>query len=242
MAMLALCCDAILRCNWHDDESVGAVTSLRSLLTSRRLLLFAALAAAGMLVVWLARRYGAELTPEALRGEIARLGPLGPLALVLALAAVLVVPLIPATLFHLAAGLAFGPLWGLLLIVLADLLGASAGFLLARRWGRTLLEPRLAPETQARLAGLAGRMNWRTVMVLRLLPGPAYPLVSFAAGYSPIPFGIYTIASLAGVLPSLALLALAGDLVTSSPLLAFALVAALVGGLALGARLLRLPD
>jgi uncharacterized membrane protein YdjX (TVP38/TMEM64 family) len=213
------------------------LTNIRALLTPRRLLLLAALALAAALGLWLLRASGAVLNPEAIRGELARLGAWGPAALVVALAAVLVAPVVPATVLQLAAGLAFGPALGLLYVLLADLLGASAGFWLARRWGRTLLERRLSPELRARVARLAGRMSWRGVMLLRLLPGPAYPLVSFAAGYSPLSFRAYTLASLAGVLPSLALLALAGDMATRSPLLAFAIVAALLGGLALAARL-----
>jgi uncharacterized membrane protein YdjX (TVP38/TMEM64 family) len=222
-----------------DKQLRSSLKTSHEIFTPRRVLLLAALFGVGTLVFWLARSYGTDLTPEALRAEFARLGPWGPIALVSALALVLVVPLIPATLFHLAAGLTFGPLWGFVLVLLADFLGASAGFWLARRWGRALVDPRLSAETRTRLAQLAKRMSWRAVMLLRLLPGPAYPLVSFAAGYSRLSFRTYTLASLAGVLPSLALLAVAGDLVASSPLLAFALVAALVGGLAFAGRLLR---
>jgi uncharacterized membrane protein YdjX (TVP38/TMEM64 family) len=215
---------------------------MRAFFTTRRLLLLAALAASGIAALYLARSAGASLTPESIRAQLAALGPWGPAALILALAAVLVAPAIPATVLQLAAGLAFGPLPGLIYITIADFLGASVGFWLARRWGRALLDRRLSAETRARLERLSGRMSWRTVMLLRLLPGPAYPLVSFAAGYSPISFVRYTLASLGGALPALALLALAGDLVTSSPLLALAIVVALVGGLALAARLLRAPE
>jgi uncharacterized membrane protein YdjX (TVP38/TMEM64 family) len=215
---------------------------LRTLLIPRRLLLLATLALAVAGGLWLMRATGAALSPDALRAELAGMGPWGPLALVVALAAVLVAPLVPASLLQVAAGLAFGPPLGLLYVTLADALGASAGFWLARRWGRSLLDQRLSPEMRARVARLSGRMSWRSVMILRLLPGPAYPLVSFAAGYSPISFWSYTLASLAGVLPALALLVLAGDLVTRAPLQAFALVAALVAALAIAGRLLRITD
>jgi uncharacterized membrane protein YdjX (TVP38/TMEM64 family) len=218
------------------------VEHLRAQLTPRRLLLLAALLLAAVAGLWLLRASGAALSPETIRALLAELGPWGPALLIVALAAVLVVPAVPATVLQIGAGLAFGPLLGLLYIVAADLLGATAGFWIARRWGRSLLERRLAPETQARLQRLAGRMSWRSVMLLRLLPGPAYPLVSLAAGYSALGFWSYTLASLAGVLPALALLVLAGDLVTRSPLLAFALVAALLGSLALAARLVRAPE
>jgi uncharacterized membrane protein YdjX (TVP38/TMEM64 family) len=212
------------------------IQQLRTQITWRRLLLVFALAAGGIVILLILRASGASLTPAGVREALSSLGPWGPVVLIAALAAVLVIPVIPATILQIAAGLALGPLPGLMAVLLADLLGATAGFWLARR-GRSLIERRLSPETGALLDRMARRVTWRSMLLLRLLPGPAYPLVSFAAGYSSIGFLPYTISSLAGVAPSLALLVLAGDLVTTSPLLAFGLVAVLVGGLALAGRL-----
>ncbi|NWG20477.1 MAG: TVP38/TMEM64 family protein [Chloroflexi bacterium] len=211
-------------------------TRLQPFLTLRRLVIGLVLIVCAGAVVWMFRVSGTLLGPEVVREAAVALGPFGPLALIVALACLLVAPVMPAALLQIGAGLAFGPVVGLLCTVLADVLGASLGFWIARRWGRALIAPRLSPATQAQVECLAQRVSWRSVMVLRLLPGPAYPLVSFAAGYSELGFGAYTLASLAGALPALALLAFAGDLVTRSPLLAFSLVALLVGGLALVGR------
>jgi uncharacterized membrane protein YdjX (TVP38/TMEM64 family) len=214
------------------------LAKLRRLLSPRRLVLLVlllVLAVVGLLVL---RATGQALTPTIVRGWLAGLGWWGPLALVLLLAAVLVAPVVPASVLHLGAGLAFGPWLGLALVSLADFLGAALGFWIARRWGLRVLAARLGPEGADQLARLAGRMHWRSVLLLRLLPGPAYPLVSFAAGCSPLGFWPYSLASLTGVFPALALLVLAGDLVTSSPALAFGLVVLIVGGLALAGRLL----
>jgi uncharacterized membrane protein YdjX (TVP38/TMEM64 family) len=187
-------------------------------------------------VLWLFRASSELLNPSIIRTTIVALGPLGPLALIGALALLLVAPVAPASVLQIGAGLAFGPLVGFLYTLIADAIGASIGFWLARRWGHALLDPRLSPEMRAQIERLSQRMTWRSVMILRLLPGPAYPLVSFAAGYSQLEFGAYTLASLAGVAPALALLAFAGDLVTHSPLLAFGLVALLVSSLAIVGR------
>lgn len=207
-----------------------------SWLRPRRLALLAAALTLAIVAFWLLRSYSAWLNPALVRELAVSLGPLGPLALIGALAILLVAPLAPAVVLQIGAGLAFGPLLGLVYALIADALGASIGFWIARRWGRSLIEPRLSPTTREQVERMAQRVTWRSLMVLRLLPGPAYPLVSFAAGYSRLRFRTYTLASLAGVLPSLALLAFAGDLVTSSPVLAFGLVALFVGGLALIGR------
>lgn len=214
------------------------MTSLLAWLTPRRLLMLGlALALVGG-AFWMLRSAGASLDVASVRQLLTNLGPWGPVALILALMAVLVVPAIPATVLQIGAGLAFGPPLGLLYVLLADVAGASVGFWLARR-GRSLIERHVSAANQATLNSLSRRISWRSIMLLRLLPGPAYPLVSFAAGYSPISFLTYTLSSFVGVLPSLALLVFAGDLVSDSPLLAFGLVALLVGGLAFAGRLLK---
>jgi uncharacterized membrane protein YdjX (TVP38/TMEM64 family) len=71
------------------------------------------------------------------------------------------------------------------------------------------------------------------VLLLRLLPGPAYPLVSFAAGYARLSFPRYLAASSLGSSPSIAMLVLAGELATRAPLLALGLTVLAVGGFAL---------
>jgi uncharacterized membrane protein YdjX (TVP38/TMEM64 family) len=216
---------------------MGGIERLRAAATPQRIALALLLFGMGAGVLLLARRSGANLTPGGVRELLEPIGVWGIPALIAALTLLLIIPMVPASILQIGAGLAFGPAVGLLCTLLADLLGAGIGFWVARRWGRTLLERRLSAANRATLDRLAGRMTWRSVMLLRLLPGPAYPLVSFAAGYSTIGFGAYAAASLIGSLPSLALLAYAGDLVLREPLLAFGLVALLVGGLAFAGRL-----
>ena len=214
-------------------------------LWTRRVVLLAAggLAALGILLLLLAA--GASLSPAVVRDALRRLEaaaggwPVAPPALVVTLAAVLVAPVIPASILQVGSGLAFGPVWGLIYALLADVLGAAAGFFLARRWGLNALGRRLKPSRIALVERLARRMDWKSVVLLRLLPGPAYPLVSFAAGLSPLSPGRYLLASFAGVLPSLMLLVAAGDVATASPLLGVAIVVALFASLLLAGRLLR---
>ncbi len=191
------------------------IRSLMSSWTPRRLAV-GALALGILGSGWLLVTRGLDLSPAAVRTMLADLGVWGPLALVAGLSAVLVVPIVPASLLQIGAGLAFGPLLGLIAVCVADILGASAGYWIARAWGDALLARWLA----------------------RLIPGPAYPLVSFAAGASPLGFGAYLAGSFLGVLPGLVLLVYAGDLALRSPLLAFVVTVAFVGSLALAGRML----
>jgi uncharacterized membrane protein YdjX (TVP38/TMEM64 family) len=203
-------------------------------------LLLALVALGGLAALRLA---GASWNPAAVRDALRRLEeatglPIAPAVLIALLVSVLIAPAIPASVLQVGSGLAFGPAWGLVYVLVADALGAALGFVLARRWGPRTLRRWLKPATVGNVERLAARLDWKGVVLLRLLPGPAYPLVSFAAGLSRLPLAKYLLASLLGALPSLALLVYAGDVATGSPLLAVALVVALVASLTLVGRLI----
>lgn len=210
--------------------------NFRSLITPRTIILGIALALISVSGIVIARVTHTDISPAALRAALLQLGVFAPLALIVLLAAVLVVPAIPASIFQIGAGLAFGAWLGLLCVLIADVIGASVGFALARYWGKSILARYLDARTQTQLTNLTARISWRGVLLLRLLPGPAYPLVSFAAGFSSISYPTYIVASFIGVLPGLVLLVLAGDLVESNPLLAFALVALILLGVVIAGR------
>ncbi|HEX7587570.1 MAG TPA: VTT domain-containing protein [Anaerolineae bacterium] len=201
---------------------------LRSFLTLRAILVGIALV---IVFIALARMTSAYITPAVIRATLAQFGWWAFIAFIAALAGVLVVPIVPASLFQISAGLFFGPFLGLVFVTVADILGASIGFWLARYWGRSFLARYLSPASQSKLENLARRITWREIILLRLLPGPAYPLVSMAAGYASISYARYISASLVGVFPGLVLLVFAGDLVERSPIIAFALIAFLLIGL-----------
>ncbi len=181
------------------------------------------LAAAAGLYLW-----GSRISPEAVRDALLQLGPLGPLVHLLILGLVLTVPLVPATIFQVAGGWAFGPWLGFVYTMIGDALGAALGFWIARMWGDAVLRRWLSPASQYRVLSLAGRMSVRAVIVLRLLPGPAYTLVSLAAGLSPLSFRPYLLASLVGVAPWIVLLTLAGDVGRSNPWLGVGVVVAIL--------------
>lgn len=188
------------------------------------------------------RLAGGSLHPQAVRDLLRSFGaetPLGPLLLIALLVFVLIVPIVPALVFQIGSGLAFGPVWGLVYVLIADILASAAGFMLARRWGTRILRRWITPEKFGSVERLAQRLNWQTVILLRLLPGPAYPLVSFAAGLSRLGLIGFLTASFAGVAPPLVLIVLSGDVALRSPLLGIAIVIALIAGLTLAGYLFR---
>ena len=194
-------------------------STLKTLLPRRRLLWLAVLAVVALAVLWWLRSV-VDLTPTGMRTLLAPLGGWGALIVVMGIAVILVVPVVPATVLQVGAGLVFGPWLGFGLTLLGDVIGALVGFAIARRWGHQVVRTRLSAPEQSAFDDLCVRITPTGMLLLRVLPGPAYTLVSFAAGCSSMSWWQYLLGSLLGVAPGLLVLTVAGDLSTSNPGLA----------------------
>lgn len=192
---------------------------MTTLLTPKRIFMLIVLAGCAIGVIVIARQY-IEITPHGLRTLLQPLGWWGALLLTALIAVVLVVPVVPATILQVGAGIVFGPWVGFTLTMIADGIGALIGFGIARRWGKAVIRTTLTTTEQVAFDELCHRITPIQLVILRILPGPAYTIVSFAAGCSDINWWRYLLFSLLGVVPALAMLTLAGDLSTHNPWLA----------------------
>ena len=208
---------------------------------ARRVFLAAVLAAGLAALYWALSRTGvlASLGDKAaLAGLIDRLGYWGPAVVMLVMIAAVLVGVIPTAPISLAAGAAYGNVWGTLHIVLGS--GAVMAFLIARylaydavrRWdwaSRHLDEERL----QAALM--------LTVFVLRVVPFIHLDPISYVAGLTPLRLWRFAVATFAGITPMSFVLVTLGDRVAASDMDPRLAVGLLVIGLVLlpaGAKLL----
>ena len=172
------------------------------------------------LAVWLAWRFGPELWALAqdeasLRGYIARLGLLGPLALITINAVQIVVAPIPGYLVQGASGFLFGPLWGGVWGSIGLLVGAMLAMLLARLYGRPLAERFVGRE---RLARWESTTHSDSALVWWLiLMAPVGDIVYFLAGLSHVGFVKILALTLISRVPFVFLVAAAAAGVTLLP-------------------------
>jgi uncharacterized membrane protein YdjX (TVP38/TMEM64 family) len=184
----------------------------------------AGFAALGILYV-----YGLDLErfrPEALRDLILSLGAFGPVLYILGN---IVRPFLifPAAVLAVAGGLAFGPLWGTVYLVLGTVLGAALCFGVARALGRERL--RRSRPAWLPLAELDDRVavhGFKTVLLLRLAPVLPWDAVSFLAGLSGVRFWPYLAATVLGSIPGAVAFSLFGDALFRSLPAAVAIAAA----------------
>ncbi|HEY1504268.1 MAG TPA: VTT domain-containing protein [Stellaceae bacterium] len=159
-------------------------------------LLVLALLVAGIVAVWLNR---ATLDPNAIRAAIEEHAAIAPL-LFLALHIVASLLFVPRTLMGLVAGGVFDFWWGLVWAATGSVLGAVAGFLVARYVNAGMIDleslPKLGPVLRRAEAG-----GWRAVTMLRLIPVIPHSFSNYALGLTRLSLGGYALGSLLGQLP-----------------------------------------
>ncbi len=165
----------------------------------------------GLLAVWqFAPSVFAEarslLEPERLETLVARAGLWGPVLIVTLMTIAVVVSPIPSAPIALAAGAAYGHLWGTVQVVIGAELGALIAFGLARVLGHDVLRRVFGDRVDA---GLLGSQNALTATVLasRLMPFVSFDMISYAAGLSRLHAWRFALATLAGIIPASFLLA-----------------------------------
>lgn len=171
-----------------------------------------------------------------LRRQALALGVRGPLLIIGLMALSIVINPIPSAPIALAAGAAFGHVWGTLYVVLGAESGALIAFAIARLLGRDLLRRLLGERV---VLGWLGSQNTLAglVFVSRLVPFISFDLVSYGAGLTPISAWRFALATLLGLIPASFLLAhFGGELAEAD--LGGAMAAVLLAGLLVAVPLL----
>lgn len=163
-------------------------------------------------LVWWGLETGVLQSLENLQVFIASLGAWGPVAFLIASAASVVFPIVPAGLLVIAGPVLFGPIQGTILNYVAVCAGSLLNFAIARHVGLGLIERLFRPRTVERFLGwtrsgrfarafalaialpiapddllcyIAGttRMRWRTYVAIILLCKP-WALIAYGLGIS----------------------------------------------------------
>jgi uncharacterized membrane protein YdjX (TVP38/TMEM64 family) len=127
----------------------------------------------------------------------------------------------PGSILTLAAGFAYGPLAGTVLVLptatVAALLAFVVARFVARDWVNAKVErhPRFAAVDRA-----VARAGFRIVLLLRLSPLFPYNFLNYALGLTGVSLAKYALASFVGMLPGTAMYVYLGSLVTRASELA----------------------
>lgn len=165
----------------------------------------------GLLAVWLfapavVLEARGLMDAENLELLVERAGFWGPALIVTLMTVAVVASPIPSAPIALAAGAAYGHLWGTVQVVIGAELGALIAFGLARVLGQDGLRRIFGERVDAGLLGSQTALTL-TVFASRLMPFVSFDMISYAAGLSRLHAWRFAIATLAGIVPASFLLA-----------------------------------
>jgi uncharacterized membrane protein YdjX (TVP38/TMEM64 family) len=141
----------------------------------------------------------AEFDPLVL-APLIRAYPAAPLVF-LAVHIVVSLTFLPRTLLAFVAGMVFGTWWGLLWASLGGVIGAIAGFMIARYVHAGLFDRARWSRVTA-LLERAENGGWRMVTLIRLVPVIPHSLANYALGLTRVRIGDYALGSFLGQLPT----------------------------------------
>ena len=142
------------------------------------------------------------LQPERLEMLVARAGLWGPVVIVTLMTLAVVASPIPSAPIALAAGAAYGHVWGTVQVVIGAELGALIAFGLARVLGHDVLRRVFGDRVDAGLLGSQTALT-ATVFASRLMPFVSFDMISYAAGLSRLHAWRFAVATLAGIIREL---------------------------------------
>lgn len=165
-------------------------------------------------------------SPSGIRNAVAAAGWAAPILFV-AVWTVLTPALFSGTILAAAAGLLFGAGAGTVLGVAGATLGGLLSFWIARYWGRSSFQEILSRRMR-RLKLVQDRVAerpFRSVLMLRLMPGMPATWLNYALGLTPVRAGTFAGANALGSAPRIFIYAgLGGSLSHASPLITGACV------------------
>jgi len=147
-----------------------------------------------------------------LAGRARNTGALG-VALFFVAYVVSTVAFLPGSILTLAAGFAYGPLWGIAIASPASVAGATCAFLLGRTLLRGWAEARVGASPRVRALDAAlSREAFKLVLLLRLSPIIPFNALNYALSLSKVKVRTYVLASFLGMLPGTAMWVYLGSL------------------------------
>lgn len=176
---------------------------------------------------------------ERINALVESAGIWGPLSLILAKAATIVIAPLSGGPLYPIAGIAFGFWHGLAYIVVGDILGGAIAFWLSRRFGAPLVERFILKRNMAALQSVLSAMSTsRGFLYARICFAAMPEIVCYAAGLTKITFRRFiSIHILVGVVPAAVLVA-SGNVLLGGNTTVSVITLALASGVALGGGIL----
>ncbi|WP_203296261.1 TVP38/TMEM64 family protein [Luteirhabdus pelagi] len=147
---------------------------------------------------------------EHIKSWVDGFGWYGPLVLILAMIAQMFLLVIPTILLMVVSVLAYGPLWGSVIILIAVFAASSVGYFIGRYFGQTVVMKLLGQKTENKIEQFIENYGFWAVIVTRLNPFLSNDAISFVGGMLKMGYWRFIGATMVGILPLTIFIAVLG--------------------------------
>lgn len=148
---------------------------------------------------------------ERLNKFFKQFGIWGPLAIILAMVAQMFLIVIPSVALLVVSILAYGPLKGTLISLLAVLVASTVGYLIGRKLGPVTIDRLIGSKTREKTENYVERYGFWAVIVIRFSPLLSNDAISFVGGLLRMNYWRFMGATFIGILPLIVLIAYLGE-------------------------------
>lgn len=158
---------------------------------------------------WAALSSGNDKETEA---WVSQFGFWGPVFIILAMIVQMFLIVIPTPILMVVAIVAYGPLWGSVILFGAIFLASSFGYFIGRYFGPVIVEKLIGRKTEKKISEFIEEYGFWTVIVVRLSPFLSNDAISFVGGILKMGYWKFIGATMLGISPLILLIAyLGGD-------------------------------
>lgn len=147
---------------------------------------------------------------ERIKNWIDSFGWYAPLIIILAMIVQMFLIIIPSVILMVVSVLAYGPIWGSLLIVVSIYLASSIGYILGKSLGQNFVEKLLGKSNEKSVEDFIDQFGFWAVVVTRLNPFLSNDAISFVAGILTMGYWRFIGATILGILPLTIFIAILG--------------------------------
>lgn len=135
----------------------------------------------------------------------------GPLILIAAMIAQMFLIVIPSVVLMVVCILAYGPIWGSLLVLVSIVSASSIGYLLGNLLGEGLITSLVGSKTESKLEDFIEEFGFWAIAITRLNPFLSNDAISFVGGILGMNYFKFIGATIAGIAPLTLFIAIMGE-------------------------------
>ncbi len=147
---------------------------------------------------------------DRIRAWVGNFGWIGPIVIILSMVIQMFLLVIPSIILMVVSILAYGPIWGSLIIFASIFTASSVGYLIGRYLGPVIVEKLIGQKSEKKISDFLENYGFWAIFITRINPILSNDAISFVAGILKMNYWRFISATLTGIAPLTIFIAVLG--------------------------------